>query len=152
MLLMKSKKPSLIYRSEYLLEVLDTYVDKDDSILEIGAGDWRNVNYLKEHGYTNVEGIDRNVGSAIEYVKPKEYDVIYTMSTLFLIPPENSWVFEKIAKMCKKWLITIEGETDNVTVWGRDYSEVFKPFGFYEKHKEEGVFNEFGVLRVLKRI
>lgn len=150
---MKSKKPSLLHRSEFLLEILDTYVNKDDSILEIGSGDGRNIKYLKEHGYTNVAGIDKQDGTAIEDVPERQYDVIYTMSTLFLIPPENDWVFGKIARMAKTWLITIEGETDyGTTLTGRDYASVFRPFGFYEKWMQEGVFNEFGVARVLKRL
>jgi hypothetical protein len=148
---MKSEKPSLIYRSEYLLELLNIYVEKDDSILEIGSGDGRNVEFLKANGYTNVTGIDKKSGTPIEAVPRDHYDVIFTMSTLFLIPPENDWVFEKIAGMARKWIITIEGETSAGPLVGRDYSEVFAPFGFYEKHKEEAVFNEFGVCRILKR-
>ncbi len=151
---MKSKKPSLTHRSEFLKEILDIYIDKEDSILEIGCGDRRNINYLKENGYTNVTGIDKKGGDAIEDYPLIKYDVIFTMSTLFLIPPENDWVFEKIAKMANKWIVTIEGEVTEPqrNLVGRDYSEVFAPFGFVEKYSEYDVFNEFGVLRVLKRI
>lgn len=150
---MKSEKPSLLYRSEYLLEILNTYIDKDDSILEIGCGDNRNVNYLLQHGYTNVTGIDKNQGSAIETVEPKQYDSIFTMSTLFLIPPEKNWVFKKIAGMAKEYIFTFEGETDyGTTVFGRNYAEVFEPFGFVQMLQQDNMFNEFGVLRVLKKI
>jgi hypothetical protein len=151
---MKSKKQSLVYRSKFLLEVFKDFVDPADTILEIGEGDGRNVKYLKKHGYLDVEGVDKLKGTPIEKIEPKSYDVIFTMSTLFLIPPENNWVFEKIAKMAKKYIITIEGEVTDYRrdLWGRNYKEVFQPFGFYEVLcQDKDVFNEYGVLRVLKR-
>jgi len=142
----------LTYRSEYLFGVFEKWVDKDWSVLEIGSGMNRNVDYLNERGY-NVEGIDKEKGSAIEDVEPKEYDVIYTMSCLFLIPPENNWVFEKIAKMAKRYIITIEGETASLpNVWGRNYTDIFMEQGFKEVERQKNVFNEYGVLRVLKRV
>jgi len=149
---MKSNEKSLLYRSEFLGEVFEVYIPYDWSILEIGAGDYRNINYLKEKGYTNIEGIDKKDGTAIEDVPEKQYDVIYTMSTLFLIPPENNWVFEKIANMAKKMIITVEGETTSSNgVFGRDYHEVFMPYGFKQIDHQENVFNKYGVLRVLKK-
>lgn len=142
----------LMYRSEYLLELFEEYIPKDMSILEIGEGDGRNVKYLREHGYT-VDGIDKKDGTAIEDIESRKYDVIYTMSTLFLIPPENNWVFKKIADMAKHYIITIEGETTSPpTVFGRDYTDVFKDFGFEEIYLQRNVFNRYGVARVLKRI
>jgi hypothetical protein len=143
----------LTYRSEYLLEVFREYIDPKWAILEIGYGDKRNLNYLVENGYLNVDGIDKSDGCSIEEFEPRdEYDVIFSMSCLFLIPPENNWVFEKIAKMAKKYIITIEGETTAPNgVWGRNYTDVFRPFGFKEVLSKHKVFNEYGVLRVLKR-
>lgn len=142
-----------MYRSEFLLEVFQDFIKPEWSILEIGSGNGRNVKHLKENGFPNVTGIDKERGESIEDVEPREYDVIYTMSCLFLIPPENNWVFEKIAKMAKKYIITVEGEeTANNGVWGRNYTEVFKEFGFREELSQDNVFNEYGVLRVLKRI
>lgn len=143
----------LTYRSQFLLEVLDYWqIPKDSSILEVGAGDWRNVNYLKEHGYENVEGIDKIHGTAIEDIEPKQYDLIFSMSCFFLIPPEKNWVFEKIASMAKTWLITIEGEVHRGSdLFGREYNEVFGKFGFNQLEHMTDVFNEYGVLRVLKR-
>ena len=146
------KSDSLEKRSEFLVEVFKDYIDKDWSILEIGCGDGRNIKYLKEAGWKNVEGIDKLQGTSIEDIEPKEYDVIFTMSCLFLIPPESNWVFEKIAKMAKKYLITFEGETGiENKLWGRNYYEIFKPFGFEEIEYQAPVFNEYGVMRVLKR-
>jgi hypothetical protein len=142
---------SLFYRSEFLFDVFTDLVDKEWSVLEIGQGDGRNVRFLNERGY-HAEGIDKNDGNPIETFPEKEYDVIYSMATFFLIPPENNWVFEKIARMAKKFIITIEGETsaDN-GVWGRNYAEMFKPFGFEQIYQQTNVFNQYGVLRIMKR-
>lgn len=142
----------LDYRSKYLVSIFEKHVPKDATILEIGHGDGRNIRFLKEAGWENVEGIDKNEGTTIEEVPEKEYDVIYTMSCLFLIPPENNWVFEKIARMAKNMIITVEGETtvaDRPDVFGRDYSKVFEPFGFKTIAKEFNVFNQYGVARIL---
>lgn len=143
----------LKYRSDFLVEVFEDWIDKNDTVLEIGSGDGRNIRALKSSGYTYVVGIDKKDGAAIEDVDEKPYDTIFTMSTLFLIPPENEWVFKKIARMAKKYIVTIEGETtsDRHGVWGRDYSEVFCPLGFRELYVQRDVFNEYGVLRVLKK-
>lgn len=142
---------NLTYRSEFLYQIFQDYVSKDWSVLEIGQGDGRNVRYLKERGYS-VVGIDKKDGEPIEEYPEKEFDVIYTMSTLFLIPPENDWVFEKIARMAKKYIITVEGETTASNgVWGRDYAEVFKKFGFEQVHQQTNIFNQYGVARILKR-
>jgi len=150
---MPTKKSELLYRSKFLLKVFEEYVSKGDSIIEIGAGDWRNVDYLKEHGYVDIMGIDKKEGTSVEDWTGNEFDVVFTMSTLFLIPPENEWVFKKIASAAKKYIITIEGETTDYSrdLWGRDYTKIFNEFGFEEVYKQDDVFNEYGVLRILKR-
>lgn len=140
-----------MYRSEFLLEVFNRHIPKDYSILEIGCNDNRNVDFLKKNGYTNVTGIDKKHGSAIEDVEPKKYDVIFTMSTLFLI--KNDMVFEKVANMADKYIITIEGETSvGDELVGRDYSAIFIKHGFKQIEQENNVFNVYGVLRVMKKI
>lgn len=140
----------LNYRSGFLVDVFEKYVPKTATILEIGCGDGRNVKWLKAMGWKKVAGIDKIHGTAIEDVKPKVYDVVYTMSTLFLLQDEK--IFKKIAGMAKKMIITVEGETTSGYnhVIGRDYSKVFAPFGFEQIDFEANVFNQYGVLRVLK--
>ena len=142
---------SLLERSKFLLKVIKRYATLDDTTLEIGCGDYRNVNYLKEHGY-NVEGIDKIYGTSIQEFAPKEYDIIFTMSTLFLINDDS--IFPKIANMAKKFIITIEGETtkEGNGVIGRDYNEIFSKLGFTQVESEKEVFNIFGVMRVFKKI
>lgn len=140
--------PNLITRTLFLEQILKKYATKKDTILEIGSGDNRNVDFLKRQGW-NIEGIDRIYHTAIEDIELKKYDVIFTMSTLFLIPEHKEWVFEKIANMAQKYIITFEGETTKGFVIGRNYEEVFSKFGFKQVEYQNNVFNEFGVLRVL---
>ena len=145
------KLDTLENRTETLLEVISDYADDDDTILEIGQGTGRNVKALLKEGYL-AEGIDKKDGTAIEDVEPKEYDIVFTMSTLFLIPPENDWVFEKIAKMAKKYIITFEGEATSPerNVYGRNYDEVFSRYGFTQVEASP-IFNKYGMMRVMKR-
>lgn len=140
----------LTHRSEFLYSVIKKYAFFDDTILEVGCGDGRNVEYLKKHGFINVTGIDKSLGTAIEDVPLEMYDIIFTMSTLFLIKDES--VFEKIAKMVDQFIITIEGETTKGEVIGRDYQKVFEPLGFRQVRHQDKVFNDFGVLRVFEKI
>lgn len=146
---------NLNYRSEFLLDVFKEWVDPEWSVLEIGHGTGRNVDFLNKNGYS-VVGIDKKEGTAIEDVPETHYDVIYSMSALFQIPPENNWVFEKIARMADKLIITVEGETTHLKegdqLFGRDYSEVFKPFGFQQVAQQNDVFNQYGVLRIMKSL
>lgn len=143
----------LTYRSLYLVDVFERHIPKDWSVLEVGNGDNRNVKHLKQAGWLDVTGIDKKDGTAIEDVPEKKYDVIYTMSCLFLIPKENEWVFEKIARMAEKYIITIEGEVSRPATHliGRNYTKIFEQFGFEEVELDVNVFNVTGVLRVLKR-
>ena len=142
---------SLENRSQLLVEVFEKYIPKDCSILEVGFGDGRNLHALRMAGYNSVEGIDKANGMSLEEVSPTPYDVIFSMSTLFLIPEANDFVFEKMANMAQKWIITIEGETTKGHVIGRDYYTIFTNLGFEQVYAQAEVFNKFGVLRVFKK-
>jgi hypothetical protein len=140
-------------RSKFLVEVFGDYVQKDDSILEIGSGDGRNLRFLKKAGYYDVSGCDTIHGSPFELVKERPYDVIYTMSTFFLFPKGSDWLFEKAARMAQKYIITIEGETTDLSrnLIGRDYNRIFSKLGFVQVEHQTDVFNQYGVLRVFKK-
>ncbi len=131
--------------------MFERHIPKDYSILEIGHGDGRNLHYLRQAGYDHVEGIDKANGMSVEEVSPIPYDVVFSMSTLFLIPEGNEWVFEKIASMAQKYIVTIEGETTKGHVIGRDYYTIFTNLGFEQIESEAEVFNKFGIMRVFKK-
>ena len=161
--------PQWNYRSEFAHKILDKYAVHSDSILEIGAGAGRTTNYLYNKGFKDITALDvdkkqldlitnsgiKKVNKTIqEHVEDnKKYDVVLTISTLYLIPYTDDNVFEEIAKIAKKYIITIEGEKGCGRfgrLYERNYGEVFSKFGFEEIECQKDVFNMFGVLRVLK--
>lgn len=139
-------------RSEILVEIFNDYVHKDDTILEIGCGDARNIGYLKRAGYENAKGIDKIYGTEIERIPEEPIDVLFTMSTLFLLPKTSEWVFEKMARMAQKWIITLEGEVTKGAVIGRDYNSIFSRLGFVQVEHQHPIFNQYGHLRVFKKL
>jgi SAM-dependent methyltransferase len=110
-------------RSMALLELISD-LPKDARILEVGCNVGRNIAYLYDNGYTGVEGIEINphavellrktfpqlaiadvhIGPAGE-VLPKfaddEFDLVYTMAVLEHIHPDESSVFNDIARIGK---------------------------------------------------
>lgn len=137
-------------RTKFLIEIFEKYIPKDYTILEIGCGDGGNINALKEVDYKFVDGIDKKDGTAIEDVEPKEYNVIFTMSTLFLIKDEK--VFNKIAKMAQKFILTFEGESKEYgNVFYHDYEKIFSNLGFKQIEHQDNMFNQYGHLRVFKK-
>ena len=144
-------------RSDYLLSVITKYIDKKETILEIGCNIGRNLNALYKEGYSGLTGIDINtkalkqskqiypnlkatlINDSIEnWAKDKKrYDCVYTMAVMIHLPYESNWVFKEIAKKAKHALITIEDE-ENVT-WKhfpRDYKKIFSRFGWKEVFSE----------------
>jgi SAM-dependent methyltransferase len=107
-------------RSEVLLELISD-LPKDARILEVGCNVGRNLAYLFDHGYQNVEGVeisshavellrstypqlaDRPVhlGAAEEVLPglPDEYDLVYTMAVLEHIHPDSAVVFDQIVRL-----------------------------------------------------
>jgi SAM-dependent methyltransferase len=110
-------------RSKALLEIISD-LPKDARILEVGCNVGRNLAYLYDNGYTGVEGVEINphavellrrtfpqladtqihIGAAGE-VLPKfaddEFDLVYTMAVLEHIHPDESSVFDDMARIGK---------------------------------------------------
>lgn len=146
-------------RSRFLVELLGRYpnIELTHSILEIGCSSGRNLNHLYRAGYKNLTGIDVSKQAIkmieipiITIAKPIEkvikelepYDVVITMSTLEALPPDSMWILEEIARITKRFLITIEGgrhtifdkyqelvTPERINYYGRDYKEVFESLG-----------------------
>jgi SAM-dependent methyltransferase len=118
-------------RSQALLEIISD-LPTDARILEIGCNAGRNIAYLFDHGYTGVEGVEINphavellrtvfpqladreihIGAAGETL-PKfaddEFDLVYTMAVLEHIHPDESSVFDDMARIGKQ-VLAIEPE------------------------------------------
>jgi SAM-dependent methyltransferase len=118
-------------RSQALLEIVSD-LPTDARILEVGCNAGRNIAYLFDHGYTGVEGVDINphavellrkafpqladreihIGAAGETL-PKfaddEFDLVYTMAVLEHIHPDESTVFDDMARIGKQ-VLAIEPE------------------------------------------
>ncbi len=118
-------------RSEALLQIISD-LPNNVRILEVGCNVGRNIAYLYDHGYTGVEGVEINpyavellretfpqlanneihIGTAGETL-PKfaddEFDLVYTMAVLEHIHPDESTVFDDMARI-GKLVLAIEPE------------------------------------------
>ncbi len=116
----------VVGRSIALLEIISD-LPKDARILEVGCNAGRNLAYLYDHGYTKVEGVEINpyavdvlretfpqlagttvhIGAAGETL-PKfaddAFDLVYTMAVLEHIHPDESTVFDDMARIGKQVL------------------------------------------------
>jgi SAM-dependent methyltransferase len=133
-------------RSRYLTGMFDKYsINKKSNILEIGCNCGRNLNYLFNAGYKNLNGIEINadafekmkeffpdlkvncINGSIEdnilFYKDNEFDIIFTMAVIQHIHTDSNWIFEHISRICKTYLILIEFDT-------RDYEKIFSELGF----------------------
>lgn len=113
-------------RSHALLEIVSD-LPKDARILEVGCNAGRNLAYLHDHGYTGVEGVEINphavellrtsfpqladreihlgaAGETLPKFADDEFDLVYTMAVLEHIHPDESSVFDDIARIGKQVL------------------------------------------------
>ena len=157
-------------RSELLLELFNEFkVLKNYEIFEIGCNCGRNLNYLRQHGYKFLTGIDINkralelqnelfpnlkatlIHDSIEHSIPNfydlQFDVIFTMAVLQHIHIESNWIFDHIARITEGYLFLIELEV-------RDYKNIFENKGFKliysEKCNNTKHFKEYKIF-VFKR-
>ena len=133
-------------RSEYLCNLFLEYnIPKNNSIFEIGCNCCRNLNYLYQRKYKLLTGIEISkkaldlqkeifpelkailINSSIEdyilKINDKEFETVFTMAVLQHIHIDSNWIFEHIARICKKYLLLIELDT-------RDYVDIFSKLGF----------------------
>jgi SAM-dependent methyltransferase len=160
--------------SETILETLQYYVGTDAAILELGCGSGRHLEHLRSHGFKNLAGIDINDDSfevmadafpkltetgtfwtgAIEDILPEydadAFDVVYSVETLQHIHPDDTWVFEDVARVAGDILMTAENE-GNSPERGRGetaVSYVDDEFPLYYRNWKH-VFDEFGFTQVI---
>ena len=133
-----------------LAEMIVRYVDKSESIIELGCGPGRNLKALQEFGFTKLAGVEINqksidlgrevyglegvtlICAPIEKVKLPPVDCIFTHGILMHLPPSSEFVFEMIATTARKAIITTENETtsDGMLRWGRNYQTIFEGLGW----------------------
>ena len=120
--------------SEILASVCEYYLPEDAAILEVGCSSGRHLTHLRENGFNDLTGIDINDESfdvmadqypqlaatgtfqtgMIEEIVPEfpdnAFDLVYSVETLQHIQPQNTWVFEELARITSDLLITAENE------------------------------------------
>lgn len=81
-------------RSQVIIDFFKKYVDKKDSILELGCSGGRNLQALREAGFKNLTGLEmsdkaqsylkdfKTIHGRYEEVEHGEYDVIFSASFL----------------------------------------------------------------------
>lgn len=144
-------------RSRFLMGVMQDVAMADARILEVGCNVGRNLAYLYQAGFRNLEGIEINA-DAVELLKKtfpemaantvihvgpletllstfdsKAFDVAYSMAVLEHIHPDTCHrVFRELRRVSRN-LITIENEC--ATSWksfGRHYRQIFEDLGMQQ--------------------
>lgn len=141
---------------DYLYNFWNSYVSKEDIILEPGCNCAVNLHWLYTLGYKNLQGIEINC-SAIEEMKKrfpeynnfkiykgaledilptiesKSIDVIFTMAVLEHVHTSKTEAFKEMVRVAKKYIITVEDEdTNQYAMFARKYNKIFENFGCKE--------------------
>lgn len=141
----------VVGRSQVLLELMAD-VPKDARILEIGCNVGRNLAYLVDHGYRNVEGIEISphavdllrqtypqlsdatihLGAAEEILPSlgdKAFDLVFTMAVIEHIHPSSTAVFDDMVRVGRS-ILAIEppGRTSH-RQYPHDVPDIFQSRG-----------------------
>lgn len=175
--------------SETLASVLGHYVADDAAILELGCGCGRHLAHLQAQGFENLTGIDINddaldvlaeeypaladtgtfvVGALEDRLGAFEtdaFDVIYSVETLQHIHPDDTWVFDEVARITGDLLVTAENEgnsprrgrddaavsyvDDEFPLYHRDWKQVFTDRGFAQLIHEPTARDTIRVFRLV---
>lgn len=166
------------YGHDEKTDLLETHVTQfaevDSRILELGCSSGRHLAALLDAGFGDLTGIDINPDSfrvmadhyprlaaegtficdSIENILPEVatngFDLVYSVETLQHIHPDETWVFDEIARITNSFIITIENEgtkpastptrtyvDDNLPLYYRDWRRIFTERGFAELLAEE---------------
>ncbi len=139
-------------RSRALIRLIPRSVGTNARILELGSGVGRDLAFLTDHGFTNVEGVEINahavdllrktypqleqatihVGAANE-VLPRlgtdEYELLFTVGTLRHLHPDEPEVFDQMARVARQLLLIEPPARANRYEYPHDVEEVFKARG-----------------------
>lgn len=122
-------------RSELVRGALDRFVAPDAPVLELGCSAGRHLAHLHDNGYGDLHGLDVNPDSfdvmrdaypdlaesgefyveaiedALGGFEDDAFAAVYSVQTLQHVPPENEWVFDELARVTEKLLVTVEVES-----------------------------------------
>jgi SAM-dependent methyltransferase len=138
-------------RSKFLVDLISRHVGMEARILEIGCNVGRNLNYLYEAGFSNLEEIEISelavqklretypkmarditihnapVEMIVKQLQSSHYDVVFTMAVLEHIHSDSEWIFSDMARIAKNVLVTIEDEREiSWRHYPRNYQSVFE--------------------------
>lgn len=138
-------------RSEVLLQLISDF-PSDVRILEVGCNVGRNLAYLVDHGYTNVEGIEINphavellrqtypqLSTATIHMGPAEevlpslgddnFDLVFTMAVIEHIHPSSTRVFDDIVRVGKTVLAIEPPGHASHRQYPHDVAQIFQSRG-----------------------
>jgi len=141
--------------SQFLFDIVHCYAPVEAKTLEIGCNVGRNLNYLFQSGYKNLEAIEisdkavallkqaypemalhtkiynASIEETIRKLGDRYYDMVFTTAVLEHIHYDSEWIFPEIARITKGYLITIEDEyaTTDWRHFPRNYKRVFEALG-----------------------
>ncbi len=128
------------------------YLKKEDRILEIGCNVGRSLKYLHDLGFRNLSGIEigvkaielmektfpevyadsqilvGDVSEIIRGLKTADYDLVFCHSVLVSIHPKFNDVFSQMARVSRKFVLTLENE-GSYTLYPRDFQRMFEQNG-----------------------
>ncbi len=82
-----------------------------------------------------------SVGSAesiLSVAQSNSVDLVFTMAVLMHLPPESSSVLRDMARVARRWIVTIELEhVVQKYIFPRRYDRVFTSLGFREQWHED---------------
>ena len=169
--------------SELVRSKIERHAGTDASVLEVGCGVGRHLAELADAGFAELVGVDVNdealtvlretypdlaavgefhaatIESYLDGVETDAFDAVFSVETLQHIHPDETWVFEELARIAGDLLITVENESgeygtanhvdDQLPLYYRDWRGVFTDLGFEEL---ESVERKRDTVRVFRRM
>jgi SAM-dependent methyltransferase len=139
---------------DWLEAFFSPFIEKHNDVLELGCNAGGKLNRLRELGYENLSGVELNpscrpimqqlfpelaqriqlhVGSfdTVFSTLPNEsHDFVYTLSAIEMVHPWQNHLFKDIARICKRYLMTVELEWPGEQYsFPRNYRRIFERYG-----------------------
>ncbi|WP_290811953.1 bifunctional 2-polyprenyl-6-hydroxyphenol methylase/3-demethylubiquinol 3-O-methyltransferase UbiG [Halovivax sp.] len=124
-------------RSESVRAILERFVDREATVLELGCSSGRHLSHLSEHGFENLAGIELNgdafevmaetypelaargtfyhdaIEAVVDDFEDGQFDAVYSVETLQHVHPDAEWVFAELGRITDDLLITVENEGED---------------------------------------